>query len=67
MLGYCRTLGTASQGGIQILGGVPLFQEQIVVMVCLLLSVGSTDGIESSLSVGLTDGIAVVWSVGSDL
>ena len=53
-------MGTASSGGIQILGGVPLFQEQIMEMVLLLASVGLTDGIESSLGVGLSDGV-VCW------
>ena len=56
------TMGTASSGRSTNTG---CSLEQIVVMVSLLPSVGSTDGIESSIGVGLADGITVVWSVGS--
>ena len=48
--------GPPAQGGIQILGGVPLLERSVNV-VLLLPCVGLTDGIGSSFGVGLTDGI----------
>ena len=58
---WCSAVGTVAglpaQGGIQILGSVPLFLERCVNVVLLMPCVGLTDGIESSFGVGLADGI----------
>ena len=56
------TMGTASSGRYTNTGWRSPVPGTFVVMVQMLLSVGLTDGIESSFGVGLTDGI---YSVGS--